>query len=359
MPRVSMKKRIDYFVQKLEALPYSKTPSDDFLRLNFYPFSNERGLDNILKTCREMCVDDFPANTIRVAVLIGQSSFCTLLSTLSRHCDLIVFNDINPYLIQHTRKLLALVQTSQNRIDFERQYKLIEKELLKDFYPSQTTPNLNMRKQTLGEDHFLFSDENFNACKKAATTLRFAFSHVNLFNRKDQKRFFELFHRRKCEITFFNATNLYEWAAKKPLAQLKSAKEWAPNNIVKSIFTHMKKYSPIVMFSTRENAIEACPLRSQLCFSSQDYFDINKRAADQFLQEKFRDFSAIPDFILYYADTADRPDESCLEKDSVEAPVSAPSSPSEKEFVPYFQSLRKKTTCVPNSAQRLLKLSLG
>ena len=252
---------------------------------------------HLFKTLKETEPEIFPKNTIRVAVLIGQSSFCSLLPKLSKHCDLIVFNDINPYLIQHTKKLLALLQISTSRQDFERRYEASKGNLFDDFEPSQATPDLAMRKLTLGEDHFLYSDSNFKASQKAALKLRFAFSHVNLFHR-DRKKFFELFHRRKCQITVFNATNLFEWSAKISLAHVKSEKQWKPNTVIKTIFAQMKKYHPMIMFSTRENAVESCALKTQFCLSSEEYFKINKLAAAKFLEEKFPKPTSTPKSIL-------------------------------------------------------------
>ncbi|OJV86932.1 MAG: hypothetical protein BGO43_00950 [Gammaproteobacteria bacterium 39-13] len=287
MLNAPMRKRIAQFKSKLEALPHSELPSDRFLKNNFYPFSNERGISSLIESIKATKPQTFEKNTIRVAVVISQSSIWSILKALQDHCDMIVFADINPYLITHTMRFHELLKYASNRQAFERGYQQIENDLLQDFDPSQATPNLAMRKETIGKDHFLYSDENFKEAQDAALKIPFAFTHVNLFHSKDRMKFFECFYRRKCAITFFNATNLYEWDAPVALAKLKSAEQWKPSLKLDSLFSHMSKYKPIIMFSTRENSEEECPLKAQLCSSFEEFWEINERAAQNFINERF------------------------------------------------------------------------
>ncbi|MCS5712085.1 hypothetical protein [Candidatus Berkiella aquae] len=284
---MTLKKRIKKFKNALEKIEHTELPSDKTLLNNFYPFSNERGINSLITLLKTKQPDTFEKNTIRVAVLIGQSSFCSILATLSSHCDLVVFNDINPYLQQHTKKLLWLLRNSSTREEFEIQYAEYKQKYVPHFTPCQVRPDLQMRKETLKENHFLFSDETFAAAREASFKLQFAFSYANLFHADNRKEFFQCFTRRKCAITFVNLTNLYEWDAKKSLALIEKKEEWQPKGELNFITHYMQKYTPIIMFSTRENAIESCPLVIKACFSFQHYFSFNQQAAQQFIDLKF------------------------------------------------------------------------
>ncbi len=284
---MTFKKRINTLISKLETLIPEKLPSDGFFRTNFYPFSNERGISTPIGVLSNTQPAQVPQNTIRVAILVGQSSFCSLLAKLSEHCELAVFTDINPYFKQHTQKLQHLLQTTHNRNEFESQYKEYINGFSLSFKPSQVQPDLAMRKATLHSDHFLYSDQNFEAARLAARKLHFAFSEVNLFNASSRNGFFSCFTRRKCEITFINLTNLYEWDANISLAKVETKEQWRPKKQLKFIANKMTKYRPMIMFSTRENAIESCPLVMQMCFSFKDYFAISEQAAHAYLIARF------------------------------------------------------------------------
>lgn len=284
---MTFKKRINTLISKLETLIPEKLPSDGFFRTNFYPFSNERGISTPIGVLSNTQPAQVPQNTIRVAILVGQSSFCSLLAKLSEHCELAVFTDVNPYFRQHTQKVQQLLQTTNSRNEFESQYAEYIKGFPLHFTPSQVQPDLAMRKATLQSDHFLYSDQNFEAAHLAAQKLHFAYSNVNLFNADSRKSFFSCFTRRKCEITFINLTNLYEWDANISLAKLKNKEQWHPKKQLKFITNLMTKYHPMIMFSTRENAVESCPLVMQVRFTFADYFRINEQAAHAYLMARF------------------------------------------------------------------------
>ncbi len=203
-----MRRRIKKLITCLESLPHSEI--SHLNNLGFYPFSNEREFSTPFKILLKRKPDVFPHGTIRIAILIGESSFCSLLVALSGHCDLIVFTDINPRMIAHTRKLLSLLQTSEDRKDFEKRYNAVKTDLLPYFKSSEATPDLALRKITLGKYHFLYNDANFNDAKQASLKIKFAFCHVNLFHENDSMTFFKIFKERKLRRNQYAATRYLE-----------------------------------------------------------------------------------------------------------------------------------------------------
>lgn len=292
MPRnyPSKRERIKNIIQALYKLPYPENIDKKSMENEFYPFSNERGLEDPIQTLRNTKITLYPRETIRVAILTGQSSFCSLLPELAPHCDLIVLNDINPYLRQHLRLLLNLLLKSHDCKNFENRYeKILKEEDLPYVFPSQVTPDLAMRKKTLGKFHFLDSEKRFLMCQSAARSLDFVFSHSDLFQQEHRKGFFDLFSEFDAKITFLNLTNLYEWDAKKPLTRVKSFDEWEPLHNIQKIFLSMgsPSPSPIMMGSLRENSVESCALKAKLFFNFESYLNTNEDHIRKFIEQKF------------------------------------------------------------------------
>ncbi len=280
MRKKNKKKRIESLTKELEAISF--TPITD--TTNFYPFSNERGLEDPIESLAKITPQSFSKGTLRIAILIGQSSFCSILPELSRHCDLIIFNDLNPFLIQHVRLLLSQLQIAISPENFEERYFALRGNLFNDFKEDEVTPDLNMRKKTLGIFHFLHNPRRFAICQKAAQTMNFAFCHANLFSPADQKIFFDTLGKRKCRVTFFNATNLYEWDAKTPLAHIKNHEEWQPEHRLEKIFSSMNPC--ITMGSLRLNSGESCALKAMLFFSVASYFSANEINTQKYLKKQ-------------------------------------------------------------------------
>jgi hypothetical protein len=153
-----------------------------------------------------------------------------------------------------------------------------------------------MRKEELKQFHFLSSQKRFEACQFAARNIHFAFCQTNLFFLEDRKAFFQCFNKRQTtKITFFNATNLHEWDAVKPLTKINNRNEWLPGHHVRDILEELniRGNTPILMASFRACVYETCALEVFLFFSSENYVRAYWKAIERYIQFTFPNSAAV------------------------------------------------------------------
>lgn len=274
MPK-SKHKQIQKLIKAFQAFD-EEVAVTQFIKSNFYPFSNESGLGKMLGKLRAI-VPFSKSKPLRVALLTGESSICSMLPELSKHCDVVLFVDINTYTMSHIRFLIGGLLARSSRKGF-RQYYEPQHEVLKnlDFEASEVTPDIDMRQEELGDDFFLASKKRYKACREAVKQLEFGFAKFDLFNASTFSRFTAILTKHDAQITVFNATNLFEWDAETPLAKLDSTTKWRPNGKVGQLIKKLTP-EPLILHSVRKDMTASCDLRAKLSLTAEHYERRNQK----------------------------------------------------------------------------------
>jgi hypothetical protein len=238
---------VDDFTAALTA--FNTTPANyDSIRANSsstpFIFANDTNMSMVIDSLAKAPVAK--GDGIRVAVLIGESYFTSMLPELKRHADIIVFVDIDPAVEKHNKHLRESLLNCKTRDDFLTLY-LNEKNnpILREKFSKANMVSLNLTTNTstkvsghfnasdlrdflsraesqLSRQFFLNSEARFNACCDAAKAMPCAFVNLDLFDQSAVARVAEIFKSFNAIVTIFNASNLYYHDADLPLHATKT-----------------------------------------------------------------------------------------------------------------------------------------
>lgn len=238
---------VDDFVQALTAC--NTTPANfDSIRANSastpFIFANDTNMSMVIERLASDPIAKLDG--IRVAVLIGESYFTSMLPELKRHADIIVFVDIDPAVEKHNKHLRESLLGSTNRDDFLRLYlSEINNPILSEKVSKANMISLNLMTNTsskepghfaasdlqdfltnaerqLSRHFFLNSEARFNACRDAAKAMPCAFVNLDLFDQSAVNRVADIFKSFNAIVRIFNASNLYYHDADLPLHATKT-----------------------------------------------------------------------------------------------------------------------------------------
>lgn len=199
-------------------------------------FSNQLGFSNYLNILNTK-VPGQPSKAVRVAFLVGESNFPSLLPALAQQAKVILLNDIDPLVRQHNRHLVRSIKQAESIEAFEKLYfdpksnpalkaqlslsSLTVSGNAGTFFqqiPTKVTLNndilksiLNTQQFIFGQQHFLSSEPHFQATKRALEKCRILHTHLDLFAPKRIEQFMAALKEQTFEITVCNVSNLYEY----------------------------------------------------------------------------------------------------------------------------------------------------
>lgn len=187
-------------------------------------------------------------DTTRIAFLIGESHFLSLLPSLAQHADVVMLNDIDPLVRRHNRHLVRAIKQAGNREQFSTYYfdqtknpalqnpvtitgiKIATTNGIfsnKNALPVTLDENilqalLNTQPCTFGERHFLHSEETFQATKAAMDLVKIVHTNFDLFTPACIERYMQAMARanESFEITVCNVFNLFEYDSAAPMRTL-------------------------------------------------------------------------------------------------------------------------------------------
>lgn len=207
-----------------------------------YPFCNELGYEDIVKSLSK--ISCLKSDAPKVSLLFGESNFLSLLPVLSELSDIVLLADINPDLHAHTLFLLQCFTASDTPEQFRSKY-------LED-NPALHKPNpnngaiydanalLELMKYaagSLGKYHFLHSQSNFDASKRALNKISFVQIQLNLLDEVACLKLNSILHDKNAQLTLCNFTNIHNYVVRDLLA-----------NSVRSLLKGQE--NPIIMYST-------------------------------------------------------------------------------------------------------------
>lgn len=208
---------------------YSKKPA-----LFSNQHETQRQLDGMLRTQPISATA-----SSRVAFLTGESFCLSMLPELKLHANIVVFNDLDPLVINNIRFMIHCLRHASNTEEFEALYydpehnPILKKRIqingvhmlsscgtMLNIPCSALIVNDQLLKQLLnsqyillGNSHFLASDERFQACRQALSELQFTYTHIDLFKPAQVQRFTNYIKDEDYQITLCNVTNLFEYDA--------------------------------------------------------------------------------------------------------------------------------------------------
>lgn len=196
-------------------------PINPFPLLDFalFPFSNEKGKKKVIQFLQSITPAKSKESLIRVAILFGESDFLSKLPELSLHADIIFLADINPDIHKHTRHLLNCLLSAENPKEFDELYCKNNPIENKRTAASGAINGkmdglmrcLHNRKLTLGEYHFLQTQERFEKCREAAKKLGFINGDLNLMDVEQCYKLACLLKSKSAIISVCNLTNIHQY----------------------------------------------------------------------------------------------------------------------------------------------------
>lgn len=188
-----------------------KTPNkSDFLHYA----SNDCDYDNIVQDLSHGTILSLRPG-LRVAIVIGESKLQSMLPELLNYADLVIVNDINPQLHKQVSHLITGLRRSSSGDEYREFYRkkhpmpdtFVDKEQKILLADTIVEPNENF----ILEHHFLFSDERFAACRKAAYQLGFVQTNVDVFDVKQWHAFLSMISKHQATVTLLNLTNIHDY----------------------------------------------------------------------------------------------------------------------------------------------------
>ncbi len=186
-----------------------------------YFFSNEARVSDTINLLRAAEIKQ--TNKTRVAILVGESNFLSLLPELALHADLVVFADSDPFLIAHVAHMKKCFDDASSPDEFLKYYQInhpIDGQMFiaspEDWFIEKAERFCGIlveHKELDGcnEFYFLASEERYQACKQAFNNLLFTQIKVNLFDQESLLACSALFKQFDAEVTLCNLTNVLEY----------------------------------------------------------------------------------------------------------------------------------------------------
>ncbi len=214
---------------------------------NGYFFANDKNFSAILDGLNKD--GSMPqSETIRAAVLIGESHFLSMLPELSRHCNLVILNDTSSAVNKFVGFLLEIFEASDTREAFEQKFKGEANPLWKVKGNSplrgRDFSSQMLAKDSAGNKFFLASEDRFQACKTAAKNLRFCITGIDICK---PQTLLTCFQKHNAKLTVLNLTNVLDYCDNVP--SLVALNGFLTSDIVSSEL--------MIMASSKRNALNS------------------------------------------------------------------------------------------------------
>ncbi|OGT37461.1 MAG: hypothetical protein A3F11_02240 [Gammaproteobacteria bacterium RIFCSPHIGHO2_12_FULL_37_14] len=199
-----------------------------------YPFSNEYNFGFTINKLSHY--EPIKTEKLRIAILVGESHFLSLLPELQKHTDVIILNDINPKMHSHFNHLLKCLNEANTIQEFENKYRdnhpiKIENQkwYMNDSFMLKVVTIDSLSKRLMNDDVFfdggkdkIFTSslERFQECKEAAKKIMFVHAKTDLLNENKCDELFSIIKKHDAVITLINMTNLHYYDDKNTLISL-------------------------------------------------------------------------------------------------------------------------------------------
>ena len=186
-------------------------PLSRSLYASVFHFSNEWNLwhGGFDKTIQQLeSADPQVTKNVRVAILIGHSSYHALLPALSRHSDLVIFLDLSAPQLDWIRHGLSTLK--QSRFNKEQEYQ----EALQngtDFPPELFKQDYQLDRRFSGNYHPWSSAKRHRQTLKALNRLQFAFVEGDIADTHLIRRLAIRLKESGAQVTYMNISNVMEW----------------------------------------------------------------------------------------------------------------------------------------------------
>lgn len=218
-------------------------------------------------------VQALPDKSIRIALLVGESQFISLLPYLEKHVHHVLLADINPFIPRCNTFFLKCLRDSNNRYAFRQQYFNAKNPVFNKTTASGNLINRNhLEKELLGHEkffgdtYFLANEERFLASKKAIEALSFSFIQLDLFDNPSVMKLKNILNTHSATITICNLTNLFFYDNnEKGEILYENTLEWKPTGRLEASIKQLinEKADTAIFYSYRNGDI--LPFIGQQC----------------------------------------------------------------------------------------------
>lgn len=300
--------RVKNLQNSLEA--FNKTLRPDYEKFlqgtvgRSYLFSNDQRMGEIVPVMRQFKMPRLPDSSLRVAVLVGESNFISLLPELERHVDLVVLVDIDPLVLGNCEFMLdALLKLELNEGDnpleaYLQSYLLPSNPVLEAKVPANAITVISdegrstsgkestfigadvlrlllgtkSNSASFGDPYFLHNETRFRACQQAAKNLKVATLNLDLFDTALNKKLVEILCANEAHVTVFNATNLFFHDAEKEIRTTEGLWEDAGRLASNMVSLMVTVSEPLIIYAVYDGAstLPSCRVTDNVGFMLQD-----------------------------------------------------------------------------------------
>lgn len=200
-----------------------------------------------------------PESIIRVALLVGESSFLSIAPELAKEVDLVLIVDIQHSFFSHFHTMLKLAKESKSPQDFMKAYKQIYKDT-----------QIWAHKEEFGELAFFASEKRFREMQDAVNSLPVATIMLNMMDPVHTSKLGNILGKNTA-LKLLNTTNLRDYQKKRAL--LKSL----PPLIAQLAEDH----SRLPILHSAKTALFDCTAKSDLGIDNYLKEDIQEELAEQ------------------------------------------------------------------------------
>lgn len=207
--------------------------NNNYVAQETVPFfvSTDFEFDQSILYLRNTAPQNCPSKT-RVALLVGESNFLSILPELQKHADTVILFDIEPKILEHNQFMYQLMTENKSLQDFKCQYSEQKNPLIENKYPltvarllkdsginrTKTTFNQEYAKRLLmkgqsmiSTDHFTASHQRYLACRRALHKMQVQFIKLDLLNTKSIDCFKRILEQHSVTITVINLSNIFDY----------------------------------------------------------------------------------------------------------------------------------------------------
>lgn len=172
-------------------------------------YTNDAGFSHIIPGIQDALLKQKSGNKPRIALLSGVGSFASI-ARLPKDIDAFVCVDITDAIFSPIQREVSSIAESSTRDVFHQHYNQAELIDTLAKHGADPTPYWDIEVTSFGKEHFLASEENYKATKKALQGKPFLFVQGNFVHRPFVDALGEAL--KDCDVPYASFTDLADWS---------------------------------------------------------------------------------------------------------------------------------------------------
>ena len=202
--------------------------------------------------------------TLRVAMLVGESSLLASLPELVNSCEMVLLTDYDEELLFCLLDQIEYIKSCSEIEDESRYLNQVEHNIKASFQKFKT--DYGISRQGLSELHPFSSVERLKAVKEAISRVMIIPVPINLFN--DVSKIAVLLYENKAEIQVINLSNVFEGIPSKSIAECCiKLLPLSENALCADSFLRKREYNQTRVFKSRRAYLDTLENKENSCDS--------------------------------------------------------------------------------------------